>query len=147
MTSTKEQRFKRLADVRKHQRDEVTAAVQKARSVRDERDAEHKRAAAEAAQEARASEVRPLEPFDPEARRLQLDCLLAAANDAAEKEAQLKEAEGLLSGETKRLFSAHAKVRQMELLATAQRQADIGKADKAEQKTSDDLALIKEADK
>lgn len=137
----------RLVEVRKRQRDEVGVAVLKARHERDEQDLRLAQAKQELENEARASAVRPLEPFDPELRRLQVDCLIAAQAEAVVKQEALRQAETQLRDETKRLFAAHTKVRQMELLSEAQAKAEATQAEKAEQKASDDLSLIKEADK
>ncbi|MCU0661922.1 MAG: hypothetical protein MUC50_06305 [Myxococcota bacterium] len=147
MASPREKRLQRLVEVRNRQRDEVGTAVQKARATRDEHDALYREAVEAVHGELRATKVNPLEAIDPEIRQLQIECLIAAQMDAALREGSLKTADEHLVREIKRLSAAHAKVRQMEILALAQRKADIARADKVEQKESDDLSATKESHK
>lgn len=145
MASSKEKRLKRLVEVRKRQRDEVGAAVRQARTARDEQDAKYRESLDAVRQELQSAQIKLLESLNPEQRRLQIECLIASQADAAMEEQSLKKAEAHLLNETTRLSSAHAKMRQMEILAQAQRKADLAKADKTEQKESDDLSATKES--
>jgi hypothetical protein len=145
MSSSKEKRLKRLVEVRKRQRDEVGVAVRKARTTRDEQDAKYRESVDAVNEELRSAQIKLLEALNPDQRRLQIECLIASQADAAMEEQALKKAEAHLLSETTRLSRAHSKMRQVEILAQAQRKADLDKADKAEQKESDDLSATKES--